>query len=94
MLSCGCAFDEKDYLQSSAVSCAIISSSLVGMTQTVTLESAAEMIASSPRVLFFSGSSLMPRYSRPSQMEARIVAEFSPPPAVKTRQSRPPRTVV
>ena len=35
MLSCGCAFDGKDYLQSSAVSCAIISSSLVGMTQTV-----------------------------------------------------------
>ena len=45
---------QQDYfaaLTSSAVSCAIISSSLVGMTQTVTLESSAEMMASLPRVL-------------------------------------------
>ena len=47
-----------NYLQSAAVSCAIMSSSLVGMTQTVTLESGVEMMASSPRVLFFSGIDL------------------------------------
>ena len=34
-----------NYLQSAAVSCAIMSSSLVGMTQTVTLESGVEMMA-------------------------------------------------
>ena len=78
-------------LDVASVSRAIISSSLVGMTQTVTLESSAEMMASLPRVLFFSGSSLTPRNSRPSQMRARMEAEFSPTPAVNTRQSSPPR---
>lgn len=38
------------------VSLAIINSSSVGITATVTLESAVEMTASSPRTLFFSGS--------------------------------------
>ena len=64
--------DGKNYLASSAVSWAIISSSLVGMTQTVTLESSAEMIRSSPRSLFFSGSSLTPRNSRPWQIRSRM----------------------
>ena len=67
-----------------------MSSSLVGMTQTVTLESGVEMMTSSPRSLFFSASSLTPRYSRPSQMDARMELEFSPTPAVKTMQSTPP----
>ena len=78
------------YLVSAAVSCAIMSSSLVGMTQTVTLESGVEITTSSPRSLFFSGSSLTPRYSRPSQIDARMEPEFSPTPAVKTMQSTPP----
>ena len=82
---------ENAYLVSAAVSCAIMSSSLVGMTQTVTLESDVEITTSSPRSLFFSGSSLTPRYSRPSQMDARMEPEFSPTPAVKTMQSTPPR---
>ncbi len=49
------------YLVSAAVSCAIMSSSLVGMTQTLTLESGVEMTTSSPRSLFFSASSFTPR---------------------------------
>ena len=44
----------------SMVSMAIMSSSLVGMTSTFTLESSVEMMRSSPRTLFFSASSLTP----------------------------------
>ena len=49
---------------SSSVSRAITISSLVGMTRTFTLLSAAEISASLPRTAFFSSSILAPRYSK------------------------------
>ena len=67
-----------------------MSSSSVGMTMTVTLESSAEMTASLPRVLFFSASIFTPIYSRPEAMAIRVEAAFSPTPAVKMMPSTPP----
>ena len=69
---------------------AIISSSLVGMSSTFTLESMAEMMASLPRTLLASGSILMPMNSRPEAMAMRCAASFSPTPAVKITASTPP----
>ena len=63
---------EKSCYSRSMVSVAIISSSSVGMTQTVTLESSAEMIASSPRVLFRSASNFTPRNSMSLQTSSRM----------------------
>ena len=77
-------------LDVASVSRAIISSSFVGMTYTFTVLSVAEMSVSLPRTWFFSWSTWTPRNPRPSQMLSRISGPFSPTPAVKTRQSRPP----
>ena len=50
---------------------AIMSSSLVGISRTFTLESAAEMTASLPRVLLASASIFTPMNSRPEAMAIR-----------------------
>ena len=55
------------------VSVAIISSSSVGMTTTFTFESSAEIMASSPRTLFFSSSNLMPRNYMSLQTSERML---------------------
>ena len=70
---------------------AIISSSLVGITQAETRAvrrgDARAAARRSPR-----RSSSMPSQAEASQMRRRISAEFSPMPAVKTSASTPPRT--
>ena len=60
------------YLTSSSVSCAIASSSFVGMMATVTLESSAEITASERTPSFLAGSIFTPMNSRPSQACARM----------------------
>ena len=75
-----------------AVSMAIISSSLVGMSRTLTLESVAEITRSSPRTLLASSSIFTPMYSRPDAICIRSSASFSPTPAVKMMASTPPMT--
>ena len=58
----GFFLDSKNYFTSATVSLAIASSSLVGITHTFTLESAVEMIASSPWVASFTAwSTVTPR---------------------------------
>src|SRR5215208_6282293 len=68
---------------------ATIRSSSVGTTRTVTAASSLEMTGACAALR--SGSSRMPRNSRPSQTRSRTVAECSPMPPVKTRASSPPR---
>ena len=70
--------------------CAIISSSLVGMTQTDTLLSVAEIRG--PPDAFADLSSFTPSHARLSQSAARTSGEFSPIPAVNTKASSPPST--
>ena len=73
-----------------AVSWAIMSSSSVGMSSTFTLESAAEMTVSLPRTLLAAASIFTPMNSRPEAMFMRVLASFSPTPAVNTMASTPP----
>ena len=58
-------------LTMAAVSMAIMSSSLVGISRTFTLESAAEITVSLPRVLLASASIFTPMNSRPEAMARR-----------------------
>ena len=69
---------------------AIISSSLVGITQAETRLPARE-IRGAVRA-FASRSSSMPSQADASQIRSRISAEFSPMPAVNTSASIPPST--
>ena len=64
-------FENSQPLTMAAVSMAIMSSSLVGISRTFTLESAAEMTASLPRVLLASASIFTPMNSRPEAMAIR-----------------------
>ena len=73
----------------SLVSRAITSSSLVGITKTLTLESGVEIIISSPRLEFASLSIFTPRYQKYSDIAAREALLFSPTPAVKMMASTP-----
>ena len=68
------------------VSRAISSSSLVGITKVRTRAPSALTSPSLPRTAasFFAASTAMPRKSMPWQIRARISAEFSPMPPVKT----------
>ena len=61
---------------------AITNSSSVGITNTLTADSAVVMSPTCPKT-FFSGSTSIPNQVRPSKTEARTSAEFSPIPAVK-----------
>ncbi len=67
-----------------------MSSSFVGMSSTLTLESAAEITRSSPRTLLASSSIFTPMNSRPEAIAMRWLALFSPTPAVKMMASTPP----
>ena len=67
---------------------AITNSSSVGITNTLTADSAVVMSPTCPKT-FFSGSTSIPNQVRPSKTEARTSAEFSPIPAVKTIASAP-----
>ena len=59
------------YFTRAAVSMAIMSSSLVGMSRTFTLESAAEITASSPRTLLAASSIFTPMNSSPPAIAIR-----------------------
>ena len=61
----------------------ITNSSSVGITNTLTADSAVVISPTCPKT-FFSGSTSIPNQVRPSKTEARTSAEFSPIPAVKT----------
>ena len=67
-----------------------MSSSLVGTTSTLILESSVEITrSSSERTLFFSGSTLTPSHYSSLATPMRMVAEFSPMPAEKAMVSKP-----
>ena len=68
---------------------AIMSSSLVGMTQADTRLPVREMRGPLPPLA--AGSIPTPSQAQASPMRRRISGEFSPMPAVKTRPSIPPR---
>src|ERR1017187_10192752 len=68
---------------------AIVTSSFVRITRTVTRLALAEMTAA--LALFLLASRLMPRNWRASQIGARPGKAFSPRPPVKTSVSNPPR---
>ena len=68
---------------------AIITSSFVGITRTTT-GAMLDEITGSPAALA-SAAKCTPKKLSPAQMRARISAEFSPIPAVKTRASTPLR---
>ena len=69
---------------------AIISSSLVGITQADTLLVGREIRG--PLRALASASSSRPSQAEDSQIRRRISAEFSPMPAVNTNPSMPPKT--
>src|SRR5262249_25357840 len=69
---------------------AIISSSLVGITQAETLLQGVDIRG--PLPVFASASISMPSHAEASPIRRRISGEFSPMPAVKTSPSMPPRT--
>src|SRR5262249_26554660 len=73
-----------------AVCRAIISSSLVGITQTETLLCGLEIRG--PLTTLAASSSSIPSHADASLIRLRISAEFSPMPAVNTSASTPPRT--
>ncbi len=74
------------------VSRAICRSSSVGITQTRALESAPIAAGSCPATAALRDSfTWRPRKLRPLQIRARMLAECSPMPAVKTSASAPPR---
>src|SRR5262249_7687458 len=75
---------------SASVCCAIISSSLVGITQTDAALPGAEICG--PFLAFACSSNLMPSHARFLQSAARTRGECSPMPAVNTNASRPPST--
>ena len=67
-----------------------MSSSFVGTTRTLILESSVEMTrGSSERTEFFSSSILTPNHASSLQMAERKVSEFSPMPAEKAMVSKP-----
>jgi len=76
-------------LRISAVSRAIASSSLVGITSTLVPFPGLEMIISSPRLWLASSSREIPRNERLSHTMSRIMGLFSPNPAVKQMASTP-----
>lgn len=69
-----CFYIEESYFSDTSrmVSRAMTISSSVGITQTVTLESGAEMIASLPRTLLASASIFTPKNSNPLQASRRV----------------------
>ena len=69
---------------------AIMSSSFVGTTSTLTFESSAEMTRGwLERTSFFCGSTFTPSHSSSLATHMRMVAEFSPMPALKAMVSKP-----
>ena len=72
--------------------CAMASSSLVGTTKTLTVESSAE-IRRGPSFgpALRSGSILMPKFSSSAIESRRMPTWFSPTPAVNVMASRRPR---
>ena len=78
-------------MSSSAACRAISSSSLVGITATVTGAPSGEISrGSSLAAVLRVGSIVQPSSSRPSATAARRAGLFSPTPAVKDSRSRPP----
>ena len=65
------------------------SSSLVGTHSSATVLSEVEITRSSPRTVFFSGSSWAPRYPNYFAISARPAILFSPTPAVNAIASTP-----
>ena len=71
---------------------AISSSSLVGITSTVTSDEGAEITG--PPAVFEAESNLTPSRSSPSSDRARTTGSFSPTPAVNAIASQPPSTAM
>ena len=83
-------FVKQNYLTNANVSLAIASSSLVGITQSLTFESAVEIMPSTPQAFSeAASSSLTPRNPRYFQTIGLNHAAFSPTPAVNVIASTP-----